>query len=497
MPMQQPSGIFGQLAASLADDWIAKARPSQLPPPGDWSIWLLLAGRGFGKTRAGVGWVRSQYLAGVGRIALVAPTAADARDVIVEGPSGILATSPNHDRPTYEPSKRRLTWNNGATATTYSADEPERLRGPEHGAAYCDELAAWRDPTAWDMLMFGLRIGKNPQCCVTTTPKPTKLIRELVARDGKDVRLTRGRTSDNQANLSPVFLSQIVGRYAGTRLGRQELDGELLEDVQGALWKRDWIDRDRLSVAPDLRRIIVAVDPAVSNNENSDETGIIVAGVDDAGHGYLLEDRSGSFTPDGWAKEAISAYQHWKGDRIVAEVNQGGAMVENTLRTIDPGIPYTAVHATRGKVLRAEPVSAFYEQRKIHHVGAFPELEDQLCAFTSDYDRKKNGSPDRLDALVWALTELMVEKIPGWGVMEYYRLLSEKVGGAAQKAIEDSRTTVAMVPPATTTSSTVYGMSGRQYNVGADGFFQVSLNDAAALKGSGWIEAPNTSEPAK
>jgi phage terminase large subunit-like protein len=409
--MPQHNGtIFGQLAASLADDWSRKARPSQMAPPGDrWSIWLLLAGRGFGKTRAGIGWVRSQYLAGCGRIALVAPTAADARDVLVEGPSGILATAPRHDRPSYEPSKRRLTWRNGTVAVTYSADEPERLRGPEHDAAYCDELAAWRDPAAWDMLMFGLRVGRNPRCCVTTTPKPNKLIRELVKREGKDVVITRGRTTENQDNLAPVFLSQIVGRYVGTRLGRQELDGELLEDVPGALWTRPMVDAARASVPlPDMRRIVVSIDPSgtAGEDDGGDTVGIVVAGKGTDGRGYVLADRSCKLSPDGWGRRAVAAYHEFKADRIIAERNFGGAMVEHVIRTVDKFVPYEEVVASRGKVVRAEPIAALYEQNKISHVaGDLTELEDQMCAMTRD-GYALGGSPDRLDALVWALDYL-------------------------------------------------------------------------------------------
>lgn len=411
--LAQHKSFFGSLRASLADDWIAKARPSQLPPPGGWSVWLLMAGRGFGKTRAGIGWVRSKYLAGCGRIALIGPTVADVRDVLIEGPSGILAASPNHDRPLFEPSKRRISWSNGAIATTYSADEPERLRGPEHDALYADELGSWKDPAAWSNAMFGLRVGKNPQACVTTTPRPTKLLRELVAREGKGVVITRGRTVENEANLSPVFLSQIVGKYQGTRLGRQELDGELLTDVEGALWKQSDIDDTRIDAAklPELTRIVVAIDPAVKSTEGSDETGIVVAGIDAQKHGYVLADLSGRYTPDEWARKAVKAYEDWKADRIIGEANNGGEMIETTLRSVSRNIPYRAVHASRGKTTRAEPVSALYEQKKIHHVGAFQELEDQLCAFTSGFDRNRSGySPDRLDALVWALSELLVKR---------------------------------------------------------------------------------------
>lgn len=401
--------LAAALASALTDGgWRAKARPSQLPPPGDWLGWLLLAGRGFGKNFAGAGWINELVETGsAGRIALVAATAADARDTMVEGASGLLTMAPKWNRPVYEPSKRRLTWPNGAIATTYSAEEADRLRGPEHDAAWADELAAWDDAqSTWDMLMFGLRLGAHPRWLVTTTPRPIKLLRELLARE--DVVVTRGSTYENAANLAPTFLKAIRDRYEGTRLGRQELEAELLFDTPGALWQLEWLDRDRVTKAPELRRIVVAIDPAVSSHEGSDETGIIVAGVDGAGHGYVLEDLSGRYAPHEWARRAIDAYRRHKADRIVAEINQGGAMVESTLRMVDFGVPYRGVHASRGKMVRAEPISALYEQRKVHHFGTFSALEDQLCSYTADMNRSA-GSPDRLDALVWCLTELMAK----------------------------------------------------------------------------------------
>ena len=307
----------------------------------------MLAGRGFGKTRTGAEIVR--VMAGSGaarRIALVAPTAADARGVMVEGESGLLSIGPPDERPEYEPSKHLLTWPNGAIATTYSADEPDRLRGPQHDLAWCDELAAWRYPQAWDMLMFGLRLGADPRAIVTTTPRPTRFIRELLA-DPK-VAVTHGRTIENQKNLAPAFLDQIVRRYEGTRLGRQELDAEILEDVPGALWSHGLIDAARAENAPELTRIVVAIDPAVSSDEHADETGIVVAAKDAAGHGYVLADLSGRYTPTEWAKAAVAAYRTHDADRIVAEVNNGGEMVEATLRIVDPGVPYAAVHGAAG-----------------------------------------------------------------------------------------------------------------------------------------------------
>jgi phage terminase large subunit-like protein len=259
------------------------------------------------------------------------------------------------------------------------------------------------------MLMFGLRVGAHPRWLVTTTPKPIKLLKELLAREGKDVVISRGSTLENSANLAPTFLEAIRKRYANTRLGRQEIYAELLSDTPGALWQIDWLDRDRVERAPELKRLVVAIDPAMSTNEGSDETGIVVAGVDRDGHGYILEDLSGRYAPHEWAAKAVTAYQRHKADRIIAEVNNGGLMVEETLRMISRSVSYKAVHASRGKVIRAEPVSALYEQRKIHHVGTFTQLEDQLCSFTSDFDRTRAGySPDRLDALVWSLSELLV-----------------------------------------------------------------------------------------
>lgn len=412
--MSEAPSIYRSLAGALqraADsDWRGLARPSQLAPDGTWTIWLLLAGRGFGKTRTGAEWVRERVERGIAkRIALVAPTAADARDVMAEGESGILATSPSWNRPIYEPSKRRLTWPNGALATLYSADEPDRLRGPQHDCAWCDELAAWRFADAWPNLMLGLRVGRNPQCCITTTPRPICIVRDLLKREGKDVVVTRGRTIENADNLAPAFLAQIMAQYEGTRLGRQELDAELLEDMPGALWQRARIDELRVAKAPDdLRRIVVAIDPAVTSGDDADETGIIVAGIDGLRQAYILADLSGRYQPTEWARRAINAYHQYHADRIVAEVNNGGEMVEAVLRQLDLHASFKAVHASRGKAVRAEPISALYEKGVVHHVGSLAALEDQQCAFTVESDRSRGASPDRVDALVWALTELVV-----------------------------------------------------------------------------------------
>jgi phage terminase large subunit-like protein len=384
----------------LAYDWPTIARPDQLAPPGDWRTWLVKAGRGWGKTRVGAEWVRGAKEL-VGRIALVAPTAADARDVMVEGESGILAISPASDRPVYEPSKRRLTWANGAIATTYSADEPDRLRGPQHDAAWADEVAAWRYPQTWDMLMFGLRLGSDPRVVATTTPKMVPLMR-AIGGDPTTV-VTRGRTYDNAANLAPAFLAAIVRKYEGTRLGRQELEGEDLDDNPGALWQRAVIDELRVSTHPDLARVVVAIDPAATSSEDSDETGMTVEGLGANGHGYLLEDISIKGSPAAWGKAAVEAYHRHGADLIVAEANNGGEMISHVIHTIDRNIKVRLVHASRGKATRAEPIAALYEQGRYHHVGSFPLLEDQMCQWQPGMP-----SPDRMDAHVWAGTELML-----------------------------------------------------------------------------------------
>lgn len=391
-------------ASWLLLDWPFWARDEQVFPKGDYRKWLYLAGRGAGKTRAGAEWCRAQVEAGhCSRLALVAPTAADARDVLVEGESGILSIAPPWNRPTYESSKRRLTWASGAIATLYSADEPDRLRGPQHDGAWADEVAAWRYPDAWDQLMFGLRLGADPKVVVTTTPRPIRLIRELLA-DPTCV-VTRGSTYDNRANLAPAFLDQIVQRYEGTRIGRQELYAEVLEDVDGALWKREQIDETRVASAPELRRVVVAIDPAVTSSEGSDETGIVVAGKSADGHAYVLADLSCKESPDGWARRAVRAFREYRADRVIAEVNNGGDLVERIVRTVDQTVAYRGVRASRGKRVRAEPVAALYEQGKVHHVGSMPQLEDQLATWTADTPE----SPDRLDALVWAVSELLLD----------------------------------------------------------------------------------------
>jgi phage terminase large subunit-like protein len=405
---------YSKIADALESDWASIARREQLPPPGDWLIWLILAGRGWGKSFTGAQWVRSVAESGkVRHIALVGATASDCRDVMVEGPSGVLSICPNSNRPLYEPSKRRVVWPNGVIATMFSSEEPERLRGPQHGAAWCDELAAWRNLLeTWDQLQFGLRIGKRPRVVITTTPKPVKLLKALVKRaaEGADVIITKGKTSDNAANLAESFLADIHRQFGGTRLGRQELDAEILEDVEGALWSRAMIEARRLAAGTpvDCERVVVAIDPAVSVGENSDETGLIVVGMGFDKRGYVLEDLSGKYAPIEWARAAVWAYRRHMADRIVVETNQGGDMVESTLRMVDRSIPIRRVVAKRGKLVRSEPISALYEQGRVSHVGVFERLEDQLCSFAPG----AGDSPDRLDALVYALTDLLARPRP-------------------------------------------------------------------------------------
>lgn len=402
----------------LLYDWKFWARPNQLAPEGDWLTWLILAGRGFGKTRAGAEWIKDEVCGttplGRGRsrrVAIIAETAADARDVMVEGESGILSVHHPDFRPVYEPSKRRLTWPNGAVATLFNATEPDQLRGPQHDLAWCDELAKWRyAQETWDMLQFGLRLGDRPRQLITTTPRPIPVLRAIL-KDARTV-VTRGSTYDNKANLAKAFLDTVVKRYEGTRLGRQELNAEVLDDIPGSLWTRDGLDRYRTEKGklPDMQRVVVAVDPAASSPETAKsediaETGVIVAGLGVDGRGYVLDDLSCSLSPNGWGRRAVSGYDLYAADAIVVERNQGGDMVKNTILSVRPDLPIIEVHASRGKVTRAEPVSALYEQGKISHVGTFATLEDQMVLFTTS-GIVGETTADRVDALVWAFTEL-------------------------------------------------------------------------------------------
>jgi phage terminase large subunit-like protein len=408
-----PPSLYGQLKDALASSWRLTARPSQLPPSGD-ENWLILAGRGWGKTRTGAAYTNElAERRAARRIALIGPTAADCRDVMIEGPSGVLATAPAWCRPEYEPSKRKLTWPSGAIAHAFSSEEADRLRGPNFDFIWADELAAWNDAQqVWDMAMFCLRLGRRPRWLVTTTPKPLKLLKALVAREGRDLVVTRGSTYENEANLAPAFLEEIKARYEGTRLGRQELNAEILEDVQGALWTREMLDKARYrGTVPDLKRVVVAIDPSgTRGNDSGDSVGIVVAGVGVDGLGYVLSDETVKASPAIWGARAVAAYRKFKADRIIAERNFGGAMVEHVIRTVDSAIPYRDVTASRGKIARAEPIAALYEQGKVRHAGTFNELEDQLAAMTGD-GFAGDGSPDRADALVWALTELMTRPI--------------------------------------------------------------------------------------
>lgn len=399
-------------------DWSLWARPKQQAPAWAWFVWLLMCGRGFGKTRVGAEWTReqtktSQY------VNLIGATADDARDIMIDGESGILAICPPRERPVYRKSDRQLAWPNGAKSLIFTADEPDRLRGKQHEKVWADEIASWRYPESWDQMIFGLRLGPLPQVCATTTPRPIKFIRELM--HDRTTHVTRGSMYENKANLAASFLREVEKKYGGTRLGRQEIEAELLDDVPGALWKRDNIDAHRARVLdadgklhlPECERIVVAIDPATTSDEDSAETGIIVAGrLGD--HFYVLEDLSMRGTPDEWARRAVEAYKHWKADRIVAEVNNGGDMIEALLRTVDKSVSYRKVHASRGKVSRAEPIAALYEQGRGHHVGSFPQLEDQMCVFVPG--GKFEVSPDRADALVWAATDLMLD---GQDIPEY------------------------------------------------------------------------------
>ncbi len=397
----------------------------QLPPEGDWRTWVIMGGRGAGKTRAGAEWVRAQVEGArpldegrSRRVALVGETIEQVREVMIFGDSGILACSPPDRRPVWEAGRKRLVWPNGAIATIHSAFDPEGLRGPQFDAAWVDELAKWKKAQdTWDMLQFALRLGDKPQVCVTTTPRNVGVLKTLMK--SPSTVSSHAPTEANAANLARSFLEEVRARYAGTRLGRQELDGVLLEDAEGALWTTAGIEGIRCEKAPELDRIVVAVDPSTTSGANSDECGIIVAGVKMAGapqdwRAYVLADCTvQGASPAGWAQAAIAAMERFGADRLVAEVNQGGQMVAEVLRQVDPLVPYKGVHASRGKVARAEPVAALYEQGRVRHLRDLGVLEDQMCRMTvQGYEGQ--GSPDRVDALVWALHELMIEPVAKW-----------------------------------------------------------------------------------
>jgi phage terminase large subunit-like protein len=409
------AGLTAAEIAILLGDWPLWARDDQLPPADadparPWRTWLLLGGRGAGKTRAGAEWIKAQAVAsGQARIALVGETMSDVRTVMVEGASGLLAIHDDGERPLFEPSKRQLTWPNGAVAHVFSAEEPASLRGPQFTAAWCDELCKWRYAReTWDMLQFALRIGDGPRQVVTTTPRPLALLKEIMADAA--TRVSRMRTADNAGNLAASFVDEVNRRYAGTPLGRQELDGEIVEDRTDALWRREWFENNRIAEAPALSRIVVAVDPGVTSGIKADASGIVAAGMGPDRRGYVIADQTvRGHEPLTWARTAVALYERLAADCIVAEVNQGGELIELALRQVDPDVPVRRVYATRGKWLRAEPVAALYADGRVSHVGRLADLEDEMCDFGPN-GLSGGRSPDRLDALVWALTELMLPR---------------------------------------------------------------------------------------
>jgi phage terminase large subunit-like protein len=407
------ANMTGEEAERLLAGWIGQALPNQyLPGPAQPDLWLVMGGRGAGKTRLGAEWVNALVNGHApfanwkyGRIALVGETLGDVREVMIDGISGI-ATIARGERPRFEPTRRRLLWENGAVAYAFSSEDPDSLRGPQFEAAWCDELAKWKHPDAcFDMLQFGLRLGERPRQLITTTPRPIALVKRLLA-DSR-VRLTRMRTEDNAENLAPGFLEAVRARYAGTRLGRQELDGELIEDRADALWSRAALEAALLEKVPELGRIVVAVDPPASARKTSDACGIVAAGLTGTGDVVVLADASvRGAKPLEWAGRVVELYHRLEADCIVAEVNQGGDMVGAVIRAADPAVPVKAVRARRGKWLRAEPVAALYAQGRVRHAARFAELEDEMCDFGPD-GLSGGRSPDRLDALVWAVGELM------------------------------------------------------------------------------------------
>jgi phage terminase large subunit-like protein len=406
------ASLRGNELQGVATHWEIFAHSYQLPPPcaqggGPWTTWLLIGGRGAGKTKSGAEWVRG--LAGgtrpVSPIALIGETEHDVREVMIEGSSGLLAVHPHWERPIWSPSRRRLEWRNGAVAYAFSAEDPDSLRGPQFAAAWGDELAKWRHAEAtFDMLQFGLRLGERPRQVITTTPRPIPLLKRLL----KDPRcaVTHATTRDNARNLAPAFLDAVVARYAGSRLGRQELEGELIEDRADALWSRGLIESCRVEAAPPLQRIVVAVDPPASSGAQAAACGLVAVGRTESGIMFVIaDDTVAGLSPAGWATKAVALWRRLAADALVVEVNQGGDMVRAVIGEADPTVPMIGVRAHRGKYLRAEPVAALYEQGRIKHVGVFPALEDEMCDFGLD-GLSSGRSPDRLDALVWAVTAL-------------------------------------------------------------------------------------------
>src|SRR5271166_321257 len=426
LPPGQRAGLIGAMTpedcARLYYDWSLWARPEQEPPPGDWIVWLILAGRGAGKTRAGAEAVR-RWSWSFPFVNLIGPTADDVRDVMVLGESGILGCCRSEERPRYLASAGRLEWPNGAVSQLFSAEEPDRLRGKQHMKLWCDELAAWRRPDAFDQALLGLRLGDKPQAVVTTTPRPTKIIKQLAA--DKDTIVTRGSTFDNKGHLAKAFLERIARRYEGRVIGRQELMAEIVEETPGSLWTRALLERQRVQPenAPrEFAEVVVGVDPPARSGSKADECGLVVAGKAPDGRIYVLADMSSQGdTPAGWAARVGAAYRGFSANRVVAEVNNGGDMVAEVMRQAEPHLPVRSVHATRGKFLRAEPIAAAYERGLVFHAGVFEKLEDQMCALTPDFDRRSGPSPDRADALVWAVADLLgLDRGNTSGIIEFY-----------------------------------------------------------------------------
>lgn len=399
-------------AINASTDWFLQARREQMPPQWDWFIWVVMAGRGWGKNWTGSNWLVNEHIARRAKNSgIIAATSADLRRFCINGPSGILSIAPPWFRPEYKPATSMLIWPDGAVTSLFTSEIPDRLRGPNLDKVWCDELAAWRylDET-WEMLQLCLRYGTSPQCVVTTTPRPRKILKNLVGRvrsddlPNGDVTISHGSTYDNADNLAGRFVKEIIAQYKGTRLERQEIFGELLPEFEGALWSYSLLDECRVSESPTLNRIGVGVDPAISSEEGSDLTGIVAAGLGPERHGYVLGEHSLRASPEGWARKVVTVYDELKADFIVAEKNQGGEMVEATIKAIDDSVNVILVHASRGKITRAEPIAALYEQHRVHHIGTFPDLEDEMTLFLPGRIKK---SPDRTDALVWVLTELM------------------------------------------------------------------------------------------
>ena len=407
----------------LFHDWSLWARPEQTPPPGDWVYWLILAGRGAGKTRAGAEAVR-QWTKTFALVNLIGATHDDVRDIMVLGESGLMAICPKGERPRYARATARLAWPNGAVSQLFSAEEPDRLRGKQHMKLWCDELAAWRHADAFEQALLGLRLGDKPQAVITTTPRPTKIIKHLI--EDKDAIVTRGSTFDNRHHLAQAFIERITARYAGRAIGRQELFAEIVEEAPGALWTRALIERQRLAAgaAPgDYAEIVVGVDPPAKSGAKADECGIVVVGKTAPGAIHVIADlTSQGDTPGQWASRVVAAFRRFKANRVVAEINNGGEMVVEVLRQSEPNLPVRTVTATRGKFLRAEPVAAAYERGIVFHLGAFGKLEDQLCALTPDFDSRASGfSPDRADALVWAIADLIaLDRAGPQDMIDYY-----------------------------------------------------------------------------